>query len=183
LIKVRGRPVSHAHRASAKWEEEFETLASWFEAGEAVERLLQPLRMRKRRIEAVSTQLLPASLISACHWYRGARLADAARLAPVPARLLQGRTRRAPARQRERQAAWARTLVPSTVTDPPLISHRDQGEQLGDPLRNLTEGHGRGNRECPARRIFGRLLLRRRDHLDDRLRPDVPDAELETEPG
>jgi vacuolar-type H+-ATPase subunit D/Vma8 len=59
LIKVRGRPVSHAHRASAKWEEEFETLASWFEAGEAVERLLQPLRMRKRRIEAVSTQLLP----------------------------------------------------------------------------------------------------------------------------
>jgi hypothetical protein len=44
-----------AHRASAKWEEEFETLASWFEAGEAVERLLQPLRTRKRRIEAVST--------------------------------------------------------------------------------------------------------------------------------
>ena len=27
--------MSHAHRASAKWEEEFETLASWFEAGEA----------------------------------------------------------------------------------------------------------------------------------------------------
>ncbi len=49
-----------AHRASAKWEEEFETLASWFEAGEAVERLLQPLKTRKRRIEAVSTQLLPA---------------------------------------------------------------------------------------------------------------------------
>ncbi|HMD66087.1 MAG TPA: hypothetical protein VKG22_05495, partial [Stellaceae bacterium] len=49
-----------AHRASAKWEEEFETLASWFEAGEAVERILQPLRTRKRRIEAVSTQLLPA---------------------------------------------------------------------------------------------------------------------------
>jgi len=48
-----------AHRASAKWEEEFETLASWFEAGEVVERLLQPLRTRKRRIEAVSTQLLP----------------------------------------------------------------------------------------------------------------------------
>ena len=48
-----------AHRASVKWEQEFETLASWFEAGEAVERLLQPLRTRKRRIEAVSTQLLP----------------------------------------------------------------------------------------------------------------------------
>jgi hypothetical protein len=49
-----------AHRASAKWEEKFETLASWFEAGEAVEDLLRPLRTRKRRIEAVSTQLLPA---------------------------------------------------------------------------------------------------------------------------
>ena len=49
-----------AHQASAKWEREFETLASWFEAGEAVERLLQPLRTRKRRIEAVAAQLLPA---------------------------------------------------------------------------------------------------------------------------
>ena len=48
-----------AHQASAKWEREFETLASWFEAGEAVERLLQPLRTRKRRIEAVAAQLLP----------------------------------------------------------------------------------------------------------------------------
>src|SRR5499427_5672768 len=48
-----------AHQASAKWELEFETLASWFEAGEAVERLLQPLRTRKRRIEAVAAQLLP----------------------------------------------------------------------------------------------------------------------------
>ena len=35
-----------------------------------------------------------------------------------------------------RQAAWARTLVPSTVTDPPLISHRHQAEQLGDPLQS-----------------------------------------------
>ena len=48
-----------AHQASTKWEREFETLASWFEAGEAVERLLQPLRTRKRRIEAVAAQLLP----------------------------------------------------------------------------------------------------------------------------
>jgi len=48
-----------AHRASVSWEQEFETLASWFEAGEAVEKLLQPLRTRKRRIEAVSVQLLP----------------------------------------------------------------------------------------------------------------------------
>jgi hypothetical protein len=29
-----------AHRASVSWEQEFETLASWFEAGEAVEKLL-----------------------------------------------------------------------------------------------------------------------------------------------
>ena len=49
-----------AHRASAKWEEKFETVATWFEAGGAVEDLLRPLRTRKRRIEAVSTQLLPA---------------------------------------------------------------------------------------------------------------------------
>lgn len=49
-----------AHRASVGWEQEFATLASWFEAGEAVEKLLQPLRTRKRRIEAVSAQLLPA---------------------------------------------------------------------------------------------------------------------------
>ena len=48
-----------AHRASVGWEQEFETVTSWFEAGVAVEELLQPLRMRKRRIEAVCTQLLP----------------------------------------------------------------------------------------------------------------------------
>jgi hypothetical protein len=49
-----------AHRASVSWERKFETLTSWFEAGEAVENLLQPLRTRERRIEAVSAQLLPA---------------------------------------------------------------------------------------------------------------------------
>jgi hypothetical protein len=48
-----------AHRASVSWEQEFETLASWFEAGEAVQELLQPLRTRKRRIEAISARLLP----------------------------------------------------------------------------------------------------------------------------
>jgi hypothetical protein len=51
--------VQAAHRSSVSWEQEFETLASWFEAGEAVQKLLQPLRTRKRRIEAVSAQLLP----------------------------------------------------------------------------------------------------------------------------
>jgi hypothetical protein len=49
-----------AHRASARWEQEFETLASWFEAGEAVEALLRPLRTRKQRTEAVLARLLPA---------------------------------------------------------------------------------------------------------------------------
>jgi hypothetical protein len=48
-----------AHRASARWEQEFETLGSWFEAGEAVEMLLRPLRTRKQRTEAVLAQLLP----------------------------------------------------------------------------------------------------------------------------
>src|SRR6266478_5733330 len=49
-----------AHRASTEWEQKYETIATWFEAGGAVEDLLRPLRTRKRRIEAVSTQLLPA---------------------------------------------------------------------------------------------------------------------------
>ena len=48
-----------AHRASARWEQEFGTLDSWFEAGEAVEALLRPLRTRKQRTEAVLTRLLP----------------------------------------------------------------------------------------------------------------------------
>jgi hypothetical protein len=54
------KAVLAAHRASARWEQEFETVTSWFEAGEAVEGLLRPLPTRKRRIEAVSVQLLPA---------------------------------------------------------------------------------------------------------------------------
>jgi hypothetical protein len=49
-----------AHRASAEWEQKYETVATWFEAGGAVEDLLRPLRTRKRRVDAVSTQLLPA---------------------------------------------------------------------------------------------------------------------------
>lgn len=60
-----------AHPASAKWDQQFEILGSWFEAGEAVERLLQPLRTRKRRIEAVAAQLLPAGRIfwaERCAW-------------------------------------------------------------------------------------------------------------------
>jgi hypothetical protein len=52
--------AQRAHRASARWEEKFETIATWFEAGEAVAGLLRPLKTRKRQIEAVLTQLLPA---------------------------------------------------------------------------------------------------------------------------
>ena len=50
--------AQRAHRASTEWEQKYETVATWFEAGGAVEDLLRPLRTRKRRIEAVSTQLL-----------------------------------------------------------------------------------------------------------------------------
>src|ERR1700736_6747418 len=32
-----------AHRASAEWEQKYETVATWFEAGRAIEHLLRPL--------------------------------------------------------------------------------------------------------------------------------------------
>ena len=60
-----------AHRASARWGQEFGTLDSWFEAGEAVEGLLRPLRTRKQRTEAVLTRLLPgrrAFWAERCAW-------------------------------------------------------------------------------------------------------------------
>jgi len=63
--------AQRAHRASARWEEKFETIATWFEAGEAVEGLLRPLKTRKRRIEAVLTQLLLARRLfwaERCAW-------------------------------------------------------------------------------------------------------------------
>ena len=79
-----------AHRASAEWEQKYETVATWFEAGGAVDDLLRPLRTRKRRIEAVSTQLLPARRTfwaqgcgphgaawrSFTSWVMGARIAE-----------------------------------------------------------------------------------------------------------
>ena len=63
--------AQRAHRASARWEEKFETVATWFEAGEPVEALLRPFKTRKRRIEAVLEQLLPARRIfwaERCAW-------------------------------------------------------------------------------------------------------------------
>jgi hypothetical protein len=47
-----------AHRASVSWEQEFET-SPRVRSRRAVQKLLQPLRTRKRRIEAVSAPLLP----------------------------------------------------------------------------------------------------------------------------
>jgi hypothetical protein len=35
-----------ARPGSAKWDEKFETIATWFEAGEAIEDLLRPSRKR-----------------------------------------------------------------------------------------------------------------------------------------
>ncbi len=48
-----------AHRASADWEERIATTSSWFEAGEAVETLLRPLKSRKQRTDAVMRDILP----------------------------------------------------------------------------------------------------------------------------
>ncbi len=48
-----------AHADAADWPELFETVGSWFEAGEAVEALLRPIPSRRKRIEAVLTRHLP----------------------------------------------------------------------------------------------------------------------------
>jgi hypothetical protein len=40
-------------------------------------------------------------------------------------------------------------------------------------VRGALSAGRRGNRECTARSIFGRLLLQRRDHIDYRLWPNV----------
>ncbi len=54
------KAVLSAHRASARWADAFETIVSWFEAGEEVEALLRPITSRRKRLEAVLTQCLPA---------------------------------------------------------------------------------------------------------------------------
>jgi hypothetical protein len=80
-----------AHRASAKWEQEFEGLASWFEGGQGVERLLQPLRTRKRRIEAVAAELLPTRRrfwAERCAWM-AATLREAAEEGTTPGAILR----------------------------------------------------------------------------------------------
>ncbi len=60
-----------AHLAAADWPAQFETMASWFEAGEAVEALLLPISSRRERIQAMLTQHLPGRRLfwaERCAW-------------------------------------------------------------------------------------------------------------------
>ena len=69
-----------AHAESADWPERFETVGSWFEAGEAVEALLRPIPSRGKRIEAVLTRHLPGRRLfwaERCAWM-AATLRDSA---------------------------------------------------------------------------------------------------------
>jgi hypothetical protein len=69
-----------AHAEAADWPKQFETVASWFEAGEAVEALLRPIPTRRERIEAVLTRHLPGHRLfwaERCAWM-AATLKDSA---------------------------------------------------------------------------------------------------------
>lgn len=60
-----------AHHASANWHVKISTLRSWFEAGEAVEALLRPIKTRRKRIEAMLAQYLPTRRLfwaDRCAW-------------------------------------------------------------------------------------------------------------------
>jgi hypothetical protein len=52
--------VLAAHEASETWTLEFDAVSTWFEAGPEVEALLRPLKSRKKRLDAILKQLLPA---------------------------------------------------------------------------------------------------------------------------
>lgn len=69
-----------AHARAADWPERFETVGSWFEAGEAVEALLRAIPSRRKRIEAVLTRHLPGRRLfwaERCAWM-AATLKDSA---------------------------------------------------------------------------------------------------------
>jgi hypothetical protein len=69
-----------AHAEAVDWPEQFETVATWFEAGEAVEALLRPIPTRRKRIEAVLTRHLPGHRLfwaERCVWM-AATLKDSA---------------------------------------------------------------------------------------------------------
>lgn len=68
-----------AHADAADWPERYETVRSWFEAGEAVEALLRAIPSRRQRIDAVRTRHLP-----------GRRLFWAERCASMAATLKDG---------------------------------------------------------------------------------------------
>lgn len=76
---LRGRPPGDvgpeatraAHRDAADWRERFETVGSWFEAGEAIDTLLNPIPSRRKRIAAVLAHHLPgrrAFWAERCAW-------------------------------------------------------------------------------------------------------------------
>lgn len=63
--------TASAFADAADWPERFETVASWFEAGVAVEALLRPIPTRRKRIEAVLTRHLPGRRLfwaERCAW-------------------------------------------------------------------------------------------------------------------
>ena len=64
-----------AHVDAADWPDQFETVASWFEGGEAVEALLRPIPTRRKRIAAVLTRHLPGRRLfwaERCAWMAAA---------------------------------------------------------------------------------------------------------------
>jgi hypothetical protein len=48
-----------AHIDAADWPQLFDTVASWFEAGEDIEAILRPIPSRRQRVAAVRNRLLP----------------------------------------------------------------------------------------------------------------------------
>jgi hypothetical protein len=48
-----------AHIDAADWPQLFDTVASWFEAGEDIEAILRPIPSRRQRVAAVRDRLLP----------------------------------------------------------------------------------------------------------------------------
>ncbi len=57
--QVGAEVVARAHAGASRWGERISTVDTWFEADEAVEALLRPIRGRKKRAAAVLTEILP----------------------------------------------------------------------------------------------------------------------------
>ncbi len=70
-IEIDDRAKLRARRASTDWLYNIDTIRSWFEAGEAVDELLRPIKARRKQIEVVLTQYLPARRLfwaEGCAW-------------------------------------------------------------------------------------------------------------------